>query len=214
VLSNVLYLMKQYEVSDLNETLIAMISNYPKEMNCYSVQLVRFLCQTLRDTFERTLENPTAQLSESACETMNVLAIMTSLGSNDGDSNMTLREVIEEELTSMLEFALLCEDKLNSEYLEGLFQALDSLINSRTNKTFTLSPRVNFYFTFLIFQLVPFDAECIQICNKSNFLTSVQKILLELPIKDLLQTNLLYSLFRNYLKFIDPSTIYIYSDYA
>lgn len=37
ILGNLLYLIKQYEIADLNGTLTIMIQTYPKDMNCYAI---------------------------------------------------------------------------------------------------------------------------------------------------------------------------------
>ena len=37
ILGNLLYLIKQYEIADLNRTLTIMIQTYPKDMNCYAI---------------------------------------------------------------------------------------------------------------------------------------------------------------------------------
>jgi hypothetical protein len=43
ILGNLLYLIKQYEIPDLNATLITMIQTYPKDMNCYAIELLKYL---------------------------------------------------------------------------------------------------------------------------------------------------------------------------
>ena len=63
ILGNLLYLIKQYEIPDLNATLITMIQTYPKDMNCYAIELLKYLTITIRDIFSRAMENPASQLN-------------------------------------------------------------------------------------------------------------------------------------------------------
>jgi hypothetical protein len=115
-----------------------------------------------------------------------------------------LREVLEEEVCSLLDYALSCEDQLFTEYTEGLLLALRALLNSLTNRVTVLSSRISFYFTFLVFQLAPLDGECLRNCAQSP-LTPHQRNILECSSKGSLSTQLIFTLFREYLKFADPS---------
>lgn len=80
VLTQVLGLIKLHEVVELNETLMAMITCYPRQMHVYSIQLVRYLAGAIREVFARTVESAIGQPSESTVEIISVLATLATLG--------------------------------------------------------------------------------------------------------------------------------------
>ena len=95
VLTQVLGLIKLYEVAELNETLMAMITLYPGQMHAYSIQLVRYLAGAVREVFGRTVESETiGQHSDSTVEIMSVLATLATLNIEDGEFDISLTEVL------------------------------------------------------------------------------------------------------------------------
>jgi hypothetical protein len=89
-------------------------------------------------------------------------------------------------------------------------QTLNTLINSLTNKTVVLSKELNFYFLVVLFRIVPFKKKNIEILSKCSMTPNQKYILEQSHRNDCISTQLIFKLFRNYLKFIDPQTITLY----
>jgi hypothetical protein len=58
-----------------------MITSYPRQMNAYAVQIVRYLADAIREVFARTLDSPACQLSESVVDITGVLATLANMRS-------------------------------------------------------------------------------------------------------------------------------------